>query len=109
LGLAIAQQNRLKEARDYVQKAISVKRDHAGAINNLGVLYLQLNQPNDAIAAFKYGLEVAPESDSLYLNLARVYVRLQDRHKARDVILQLLQRNPDHPAALRALRELGQP
>lgn len=109
LGLAIAQQNRLKEARDYFQKAISVKRDHAGAINNLGVLYLQLNQPNDAIAAFKYGLEVAPESDSLYLNLARVYVRLQDRHKARDVILQLLQRNPDHPAALRALRELGQP
>jgi tetratricopeptide (TPR) repeat protein len=108
LGLALAQLNRWREARDYFQKAITLKRDHAGAINNLGVLYTQMNQVNDAVAAFQYGIEVVPESDSLYLNLARVYVRLQERNKARDVIQRLLARKPNHPAALKALQELGE-
>jgi hypothetical protein len=40
-----------------------------------------MNQFNDAIAAFQYGIGVAPDSDNLYLNLARLYVRLQNGTK----------------------------
>jgi len=42
-------------------------------INNLGILYMEMGQPNDAIAAFLNGIEVAPEDESLYLNVGRIY------------------------------------
>lgn len=106
LGLLLAKQNRQAEALKLFQQAIASRRDHGGAINNLGVLYSQMNQANDAIAAFQYGIEVAPDADNLYLNLARVYVRLQDWSKARDTLERLLRRRPNHPAALQALLEL---
>ena len=66
LGLLAAKQQQNAQAKDWFQKAIALKRDHAGAINNLGVLYLQMGQANDAIAAFEYGISVAPKDQDLY-------------------------------------------
>ena len=81
-------------------------RGDAGAVNNLGVLYSQMGQTNDAIAAFEYGIRVAPDDEMLYMNLGRVYVRMGDRARARDAMLRLLERKPDSKAAASALREL---
>jgi tetratricopeptide (TPR) repeat protein len=108
LGLLLVRQNRLDEAREAFQKAITVQRDHVPAINNLGVLYMQMHKEEDAVAAFKYGIEVAPDDDISYLNLARVYARAGDRVKARDILRQLLTRNPSSAAASKSLRELEQ-
>ena len=85
---------------------IAIHRDHSGAINNLGVLYMKMGQPNDAIAALQYGITVAPDDDTLYLNLGRVYVGMGERDKARDVMRQLLARKPGDPIATRALHDL---
>ena len=101
-----ARQNRNAEAKQWFETAIAIHRDHTGAINNLAVLYAELGQPNDAIAAFRYGIEVAPEDDELYLNLGRLYVQMGDREKARDLMRQLLAKKPGDPVATRALREL---
>ncbi len=109
LGLLLAAQNRVEEARTYFQQAIAAQKNHAGAINNLGVVYMQMQKPQEALAAFRYGIQVAPEDETLYLNLARVYVRLGDRTRARDVLQQLLEHKPDSAAgkeALEALRRL---
>jgi tetratricopeptide (TPR) repeat protein len=83
-----------------------VQRDDASAINNLGVLYANLGQANDAIAAFQYGIQVAPDVDILYLNLSRAWVRLGERDKAREVMRALLARKPGYALAEKALREL---
>ena len=74
LGLLFAAQNRLREAVKFFQQAVAAQRDHTGAINNLGVLYMQMQKPDDAIAAFRYGIQVAPNEEMLYLNLSRAYV-----------------------------------
>ncbi|MEO8125585.1 MAG: tetratricopeptide repeat protein, partial [Bryobacteraceae bacterium] len=71
-----------------------------------GVLYLQLNQRNDAIAAFQYGLEAAPESDILYVNLAKIFAQGGDREKAKQVMHRLLERDPENGTARKMLREL---
>ena len=47
---------------------------------------------DDALAAFRYGIEVAPDDEMLYLNLARFYARSGDRAKANDILQQLLAR-----------------
>jgi protein O-GlcNAc transferase len=108
LGLLLVRQNRLQEARDAFLEAITAQRDHLPAINNLGVLYMQMHQVEDAVAAFKYGIEVAPEDEISYLNLARVYAREGDRTKASDILRQLLARKPSSAAAIKSLRELEQ-
>ena len=50
---------------------------------SLGVLYGEQRQFNDAIAAFEYGIRVAPDADTLYLNLGRIHIQMGDRQKAR--------------------------
>ncbi len=109
LGLLLAKQGHTDEARTLFEQAISVRRDDAAAINNLGVLYLNTGQTNDAIAAFEYGIRVAPDEDILYLNLARVRVRMGDREKAREVMSALLARKPGNSVAVKALKELEAP
>ena len=85
---------------------LHVRISDAGAINNLGVIYMQMQKPQEALAAFQYGIKVAPDDETLYLNLARVYVRLGDRAKARDILQQLLEHKPDSSAAREALEAL---
>ena len=106
LGLLAGREHRNSEAKEWFQRAITLKRDHTGAINNLGVLYVQMGQANDAIAAFEYGIGIAPQDELLYMNLGRVYVTLGDRAKAREVMLRLLQQQPDNATAVKAMREL---
>jgi tetratricopeptide (TPR) repeat protein len=94
------------EARRWFQQAIASRRDYAPAIDNLASLYVRAGQLNDAIAALRYGIEVAPAEESLYLNLASLYVSMDDHDAARQAIERLLARKPASPLALRALREL---
>jgi FimV-like protein len=65
-----------------------------------------MGQRTDAIAAFRYGIEIAPEDEELYLNLGRIYVQMGERDKARDLMHQLLAKKPASAVALHALREL---
>ena len=106
LGLIHARQGRLGEARTLFQRAIEHKRDHAEAISNLAVSYIQSQQYRDAIAAFRYGIEQVPEFESFYMNLARVYADLGDYGNSRAVLQRLLERNPAHGQARRALVRL---
>jgi len=94
------------DARALFEKAIALRRDDASAINNLAVLYINTGKLNDAIAAFQYGIEVAPDEDILYLNLSRTWVRMGKPDKAREVMRNLLLRKPGSTVALRALKEL---
>ncbi len=106
LGLLCAKQGRLREARALFQQAIESKRDHAEAINNLAVSYIQSQQYRDAIAAFRYGIEQVPEFESFYMNLARVHADLGDYASSRAVLERLLERDPDHRQARRALVQM---
>jgi tetratricopeptide (TPR) repeat protein len=67
---------------------------------------LNTGKADDAVAAFEYGLKVAPDEDILYLNLGRVYARQGQMERARDVMQRLLARKPGSTVAERALREL---
>ncbi len=108
LGLMLAKAGQTNQAKVLFEQAIQERRDYGSAINNLGVLYMNIGQLNDAIAAFQYGLEAAPDEEILYLNLARIYARQNEKERARGVMQQLLARKPGNSTAERALRELEQ-
>jgi tetratricopeptide (TPR) repeat protein len=70
------------------------------------VLYLETGKANEALAAYQYGIQVAPDEDILYLNLGRIYARQGQIERAREVMQRLLARKPGNQIAERALREL---
>ena len=70
------------------------------------VLFIQRSAQR---AAFQYGMQVAPDDDMLYLNLARVWVTRGDRDRARIVMRQLLERKPGNGVATKALKALDTP
>jgi Flp pilus assembly protein TadD len=106
LGMVYAQQNELQPAADSLQTALSLRPVYPEAINNLGIVYVRLQELDKAQQQFKSGIALAPDNDQAYLNLARVYALQGDRAKARDVVESLLKRQPQNPAALKAMQQL---
>jgi tetratricopeptide (TPR) repeat protein len=108
LGMVYAQQNDADQAYLYLQKAITLRPAYPEALNNLGILYLRTHHPAEAVESFEQSIRVAPEYDQAYLNLSRVYSIQGDREKAKAVLQQLLQRQPDNAKVKQALKDLEQ-
>ena len=107
LGLASAKQGNFAAAQQSFERAISIRRNYAEAVNNLAVLFAQQGKMNDAIAAWQYGIQVAPDEDILYLNLGRTYISMGQKERARTTMQQLLDRDGGNEVARRALKELS--
>jgi Flp pilus assembly protein TadD len=83
-----------------------LRPDYADALNNLGVLYIREQRYTDAEAQFKTCIQVSPDFDQPYLNLARLYVLLHEDDKAKQTLQALLRLQPDHKMAQQALEML---
>jgi tetratricopeptide (TPR) repeat protein len=108
LGMVFAQLDESDRAYEFLKRAVTLRPVYPEALNNLGVLCLRKRRPEEAIHSFEQSIRVAPEYDQSYLNLARIYAIQGQREKARDVLLALLKRHPDHALAKAELSQLGQ-
>ena len=108
LGMVFAQNNDTDKAYEYLQRALKSRPAYPEALNNLGILYLVTNRRDLAVASFEQCIQVAPRFDRAYLNLARLYAMEGERDKARELVLDLLKQNPDHPGAKQMLERLQQ-
>jgi Flp pilus assembly protein TadD/peroxiredoxin len=106
LGMLYARQDRLEEAARHLERAVSLRPDYPDALNNLGVLFVRERRNADAEERFKTCIRIAPSFDQAYLNLARLYVILEEKQKAKDVLLALLQQQPQHKVAQKELEML---
>ena len=70
------------------------------------MLLVRERRYGEAEAKFNACIQTAPNFDQAYLNLARLYVMLGDKEKARAVLQSLLQRQPQHKLAQQALEML---
>jgi Flp pilus assembly protein TadD len=101
-----ARQNQNEMAAQYLENAISLRPDYSDAINNLGVLLVQQKRYPEAEERFKVCIQRAPNFDQAYLNLARLYLVLNEKEKARAVLQSLLQKQPEHKMARQMLQLL---
>jgi len=106
LGMLYARQNQLEKAARYLENAVTLRPDYPDALNNLGVLFVRERRNSDAEERFKTCIRVAPNFDQAYLNLARLYVILEEKQKAKEVLLALLQQQPQHKVAQKELEML---
>jgi tetratricopeptide (TPR) repeat protein len=61
LGMLRAQQQRNADAEELFQRAIRAKADFAGAHIHLGMLYVQMDDPETGIPQLQEGLRLAPD------------------------------------------------
>ncbi len=92
-----------EKAIEAYQKAIKNKKRtiffkyDPSAYNNLGHVYLQTGQFNNAIDTFRIAIDIAPEMPQGYVNLATVYLRKNEPDDAREICTHALQTFPDEP------------
>lgn len=70
-------------------------------LSNLGMINLNLDEPQEAVENFTLGLEIAPASSTLRANRARAYLYINELQKADDDLRILLERTPSDPWALK--------
>jgi len=86
---------------------VALRPDYAEALNNLGVLRVRQEQYSEAQQKFETCIKVAPKFDQAYLNLARLFVLLHDKEKARQVLRELLRQQPENKLAQQTLEMLN--
>jgi Tfp pilus assembly protein PilF len=67
--------NDFKKAQSHYQKAVEIYPRYATAYNNLGAVYMHLQDPAHAREAFEKAVEISPLSASSNANLARLNIQ----------------------------------
>jgi len=96
LGRTLSYADRPDEAIGYLKKGLRLDPFPAyWYYINLGRCYRQRGQYNQALTEYKKGLHLSPDSFSLNLSLAIIYVLLDRQEEAVAAAKKTLERNPD--------------
>ena len=104
VGMKASANNNQQDAIIHLKKAISLDPEYVSAVNDLGVIYLELEQSNLAIEQFGKAIAVDPRAAFVYFNLAVAYFIQRDYRDCERVARQFLCLDP---AATRGMLILG--
>lgn len=100
-------QGEYAEALDLAREMIAEAPEQAQGYTIQGAALLGLERFTEARVAFQDGLEAAPDSVSLAMNLGALEMRLGNRATARDVFENLQRQSPGHPASAMRLAAMA--
>lgn len=84
-------------ALEWVQVATRIAPDFTKAINNYGVTLSRLGKPEDALGAYRSGLEVEPDNVAILSNMVRAYQQLGRTEEAREILDRIEGFNHQNP------------
>ena len=85
LGKVYQQMGKINSAMESYKKIKGVPEIEAKAANNLGVLYLSIDQPEMALTEFKRSLRLNPKLPDSHYNLGKLIMDFKgDKASARD-------------------------
>ncbi|MBF0446755.1 MAG: sulfotransferase [Magnetococcales bacterium] len=93
----------LAEVKPLYEQLLAANPDHAGALQMLGVLHLQQNRPNQAIALLEKALSYNPQTIQCYNNLGAAYCAVERWDDAQSAYVTALTHRPDYVPALDGL------
>lgn len=88
-----------KKSVEHYHAALAVEPDYAVAMNNLGALYLQLNQPEEAQAWLKMSLNKKPHYIDAMYNMGLFFVNTKQDRSAVEWLQQVVDKAPSHAQA----------
>lgn len=112
LAIALRQTGRNEDALRRLKLATKRRPPHAAAFHELGCLLAAMQRDEEAIAAFRGGLAVAPMMPALSIQLGQIFLRQRNCAEARLAFARALEVSPGLPEALfglaRAHQEIGE-
>ena len=99
-----AENNEPQMAEQFLRRCLDSKgkkltRDDLATFNKLGINLRQQGRWQDALIEYQRALEIAPDDENIYYNMAMANVEGQRFTTARENILNALKINPDFPRA----------
>jgi len=104
-------QQKVKQAGQNAQATQDLRKTLEALHQELGLVYRQLNRPQDALQAFQQAHQLNPTRTWNLLQIAELQQQLGDKEAAWQTLVQALQTNPDdislYPPLERLASELG--
>lgn len=88
-----------KKIEGLLTEVVELEPKFAEAHYNLGVLYTNLNKPEEAVEHLDAAHEIAPEVLDYTVALAQAYASAEDYTRARDMFREVVSRQPDNLTA----------
>ena len=93
------QNNKLNVAQDLYNQVLKINPNHAGAYNNLGVIFKDLGENQKAKNCYEKAIEINPNHvDALY-NLGVIFGVLGENQKAKDCYEKAIEIDPNYANA----------
>ena len=105
-GRSYLENGRLEEAETAYKQLIALAPDDASAYANLALIYLRQGKYEEAKSKISKALKLAPDNPDIRMISARYFELVQDRDKAIDEVLKIVEQHPDYAIALYNLARL---
>jgi len=96
-----AELNRFDETRELFVEILKSDSEAPNPYNTLGVKLRRKSDYNGAIHAYNMAIELTPEDENIYYNVAKAYMYVGDKDKALQYLNNALDLNDDFPEALK--------
>ncbi|NNF99196.1 MAG: glycosyltransferase family protein [Desulfobacteraceae bacterium] len=103
IGLAYREIGRLKEAVNFLQKAISINKGVGSVYFLLGQVYYDLSRFTDAVSCFQKTIELNPVHMGAYVGLADCYMVFRQPTRVMEVYYKALKLDPESAIVLNNL------
>ncbi len=107
LGLLLAELQNFSEAAIYLGKAADGMPHYSRVRYNQALALMKLQRWRDSEQALLQALEVDSGNREYFITLINLYLRLNERNRAKVLAAQILKKHPDHPEAKELLRLLN--
>jgi radical SAM protein with 4Fe4S-binding SPASM domain len=112
LAIQNHQNNNLQDARNYYQKVLKIDPNYTPALNNLGVIYKNLQENQKARDCYEKAIEINPNYSDAHNNFGILFKELGEFEKAKECFEKVISIDPNHSQALNNLgtifQELGE-
>jgi tetratricopeptide (TPR) repeat protein len=99
-GYEAWQKKEYEKAAGFFQQAINAYPAYDAAYNNLGVVYMKLDQPDKALAALQAAVKLNDKDADADRNLARLLIMNTEYAKADELVKKSLMVEPSDPGGL---------
>jgi hypothetical protein len=98
-GSELLQDNCVAEAKEELERALRFQPRDSEGQGLLGIVYFRLGMYPRAIGIYEDLIKNFPQEISPKVNLALCYLKTGQQHQARDVLAEVIEREPDHRRA----------
>jgi len=98
-GSDLMRAGRIVEALREFERALALSPENEQALNLKGLCLFRLGRSDEAARVFERLVDANPSEPSIRLNLAMVYLKINETERARDALAHVLAVNPNHARA----------